>query len=297
MVAGSASNLHQDGSNVGPAAAGPWCEMNSGEPKSILSLTRTSPSKKSRGTIPPAQRLESIGTLASGVAHDLNNILVPILMAAPLLRDDMPPGRTGKLLGIVQSSAERGASIVKQVLDFCAWRGWRPRPTATHLFGPGDRENCRRKHFPKSVRRSDQLSRRPLDDRGESHATSSGSAQPLHQRARCDAHRRHTHACHWKISRSTITMPAWSPGAKCRARICSLRSRDTGVAFPRRVIDKIFDPFFTTKEIGHGTGLGLSTVIGIVQVMGGSWRWRARWDVARLLKSFSRKSTELRGHA
>ena len=74
--------------------------------------------KKSEERFLRTQRLESIGTLASGVAHDLNNILVPILMAAPLLRDDMDAGDREKLLTLVESSAERGASIVRQVLTF-----------------------------------------------------------------------------------------------------------------------------------------------------------------------------------
>ncbi|MBA2272252.1 MAG: PAS domain-containing protein, partial [Chthoniobacterales bacterium] len=64
------------------------------------------------------QRLESIGTLASGVAHDLNNILAPILMAAPLLRDEIPAEKRDQLVSLLEQSAERGAAIVRQVLTF-----------------------------------------------------------------------------------------------------------------------------------------------------------------------------------
>src|SRR5205085_142663 len=74
--------------------------------------------KKAEERFLRTQRLESIGTLASGVAHDLNNILVPILMAAPLLRENMEEEEREKLLTLVESSAERGAGVVRQMLTF-----------------------------------------------------------------------------------------------------------------------------------------------------------------------------------
>jgi PAS domain S-box-containing protein len=90
-----------------------------GPPRSILAiLTDVTEHKKLESQFLRAQRLESIGTLASGVAHDLNNVLAPILMSAPLLRDELPPLLRQKIIDTVEKSAERGAQIVKQVLTF-----------------------------------------------------------------------------------------------------------------------------------------------------------------------------------
>ena len=116
---GQCRHMRKDGGTVTVRSRWTLVRDELAAPKSILIInTDITEQKKIEDQFLRAQRLESIGTLASGVAHDLNNILVPILMAAPLLRDDMPEAEREKLLAIVQSSAERGASIVKQVLTF-----------------------------------------------------------------------------------------------------------------------------------------------------------------------------------
>jgi two-component system cell cycle sensor histidine kinase/response regulator CckA len=90
-----------------------------GTPRSVLGInTDVTEQKKLEKHLLRTQRLESIGTLASGVAHDLNNILVPILMAAPILRGDPSRKESENFLNIIESSAQRGADIVKQVLTF-----------------------------------------------------------------------------------------------------------------------------------------------------------------------------------
>ncbi len=90
-----------------------------GQPKSKLVInTDITEQKKIEEQFLRAQRLESIGTLASGVAHDLNNILVPIMMAAPVLRGEIDPAQRERFLDIVETSAQRGADIIKQVLTF-----------------------------------------------------------------------------------------------------------------------------------------------------------------------------------
>ena len=131
-----------------------------GVPKSILIInTDITEQKKIEEQFLRAQRLESIGTLASGVAHDLNNILVPILMAAPLLRDDMPEAEREKLLAIVQSSAERGASIVKQVLTFARGADG-DRVLLQPIYLVQEIVKIAEKTFPKSIDVHDQLSRK-----------------------------------------------------------------------------------------------------------------------------------------
>ena len=90
-----------------------------GNPKSVLVIdTDVTETKKLESQFLRAQRLEGIGTLASGIAHDLNNILSPILMSCGILRKEFEDEDTLKMLSIIEGSAERGAGIVKQVLTF-----------------------------------------------------------------------------------------------------------------------------------------------------------------------------------
>lgn len=222
--------------------------------------------KKLEAQLLQAQRLESIGTLASGVAHDLNNILVPILMAAPLLRDDMPEEDREKLLAIVESSAERGASIVKQVLTFARGADG-DRVLLQPIYLVQEIVKIAEKTFPKSVAVHASYP--------EDLWTVVADPTQLHQillnlciNAR-DA----------MPSGGTLTLAlenfdvdeqyaSMTVGATAGPHVL-FKVSDTGTGITRETIEKIFDPFFTTKELGQGTGLGLSTAIGIVKSHGG----------------------------
>jgi two-component system, cell cycle sensor histidine kinase and response regulator CckA len=238
-----------------------------GEPKSVLSInTDLTETKKLEAQFLRAQRQESIGTLASGIAHDLNNILSPILMSVAILRRTAGP-ESERMLGIIESSAERGAGIVKQVLTFARGvEGERVLLQPKHLLS--EMSKILAQTFPKNI---DLQANYPADL-----WTVTGDATQLHQvllnlcvNAR-DAMGEKGGAL--TIAAENVDVDEhfarMNPGAQLGPHVV-LKVTDNGSGMPPEVMDKIFDPFFTTKEVGKGTGIGLATVIGIVKSHGG----------------------------
>jgi PAS domain S-box-containing protein len=213
-----------------------------------------------------AQRLESIGTLASGIAHDLNNILAPIMMAAPLIRTSKSPAATEKMLTTVESSAQRGALLVRQLLTFGRGvEGERQMLAIAPIFG--EMVTIARQTFPKNITIATEIA----DDVGPI----LGDATQVHQvllnlcvnarDAMPQGGKLTMAAANVQVDRNSTTM---APGAKAGDYV-RLSVADTGSGMTPEIIDKIFDPFFTTKEMGKGTGLGLATVLGLVKSHGG----------------------------
>jgi PAS domain S-box-containing protein len=208
-----------------------------------------------------SQRLESIGTLASGMAHDLNNILAPILLSAPLIREALAP-EYHSLVFAIEKSAQRGADIIKQVLTFAKGvEGERALLRPMVLIE--EIAEIARQTFPKPIRIIHE-------DNPDAWKVSVDATQ-MHQVLLnlC------VNARDAMPSGGTLTIgvanveldqhyASMIPGAKSGRHVV-LSIRDTGTGIPPEICDRIFDPFFTTKEVGKGTGLGLSTVSGIVK--------------------------------
>jgi two-component system cell cycle sensor histidine kinase/response regulator CckA len=238
-----------------------------GHPQAIFVInTDITEKKKLEAQYLHAQRLESIGTLASGIAHDLNNVLSPILMAIQLLQIRCTDEDSQRLLSVLQANTERGAEMVKQVLSFA--RG-----------APGERIALQLKHliremvktlkstFPKSI----EIKVSPA----EGLRSVAGDATQLHQvlmNLCVNARDAMPFGGKLTIEAENIDIDETYARMNIDAKPGSyvlITVSDTGVGIPAEIIDKIFDPFFTTKETGKGTGLGLSTVIGIVKNHGG----------------------------
>ncbi|MEG4489968.1 PAS domain S-box protein [Microcoleus sp. D3_18_C4] len=216
-----------------------------------------------------AQRLESLGTLASGISHDFNNILTPILGASQLLPLKITKMNepTERLLKLLSGSAKRGVELVKQILLFS-----RATDGESVILQLGylllEVIGIAQHTFPKSITISTQVPAMEL-------WTISGDATQLHQvfmnlmiNAR-DA----------MPSGGSLTISAENRPLDEDDALINLEAKagcyvavtvaDTGIGIPPELLNQIFDPFFTTKEVGKGTGLGLSTVRGIVKNHGG----------------------------
>jgi len=214
-----------------------------------------------------SQRMECIGTLAGGVAHDLNNILAPILLCAELLReDDVQGDARDQIISTIEECAERGADIVGQVLTFARGvTGDRTVLQLRHLVR--ELEKIMKETFPRMITIINKMPRDLWPVMGD--------ATQLHQvllNLCINARDAMPQGGRLVISGDNVELGedavAISPDAKA-GPYTVLEVTDTGMGIPEDVVGKIFDPFFTTKEVGKGTGLGLSTLIGIVKSHGG----------------------------
>jgi two-component system, cell cycle sensor histidine kinase and response regulator CckA len=234
-----------------------------GTPRSVLIIdTDITAKKQLEEQFLRAQRLEIIGTLAGGVAHDLNNMLGPILNSAQLLRHSVTEERGHKWLAIMESNARRGADLVRQVLTFARGLGTeRGLLQLKHLVREIDR--MMQETFPASVVTVVELPKDPW--------LVWGDATQVHQvLLNLCVNARDAMPDGGKLTVSVSNVEFQEPTAFGEdelppGRYVELAVRDTGTGMPAEVQQKIFDPFFTTKEPGKGTGLGLATVANIVK--------------------------------
>ncbi|MEO6245131.1 MAG: ATP-binding protein, partial [Opitutaceae bacterium] len=208
------------------------------------------------------QRLESIGMLAAGIAHDLNNVLAPIMMVAPILRDHAADSRDVELISILEKSASRGAGLVRQILGFAHGVGGESRLVqAKHLLV--DIAALINETFPKNIVLRDYI---PSDL-----WTVKANPTQLHQvvlnlcvNARDAMPQGGELSLRAENCGLDEAAAAQIDGARPGAWLV-LQVEDTGTGISPETLARMWEPFFTTKPVGKGTGLGLSTVRGIVE--------------------------------
>ncbi len=237
------------------------------KPKSMFAInTDITERKKLEAQFLRAQRMESIGTLASGIAHNLGNLLSPILLSIQMLKRKFTDEESQHMLAILKINAERAGEMIRQVLEFARGiEGERIELQSTHLIK--EVAKILKSTFPKTIDIKVSIA--------EDLSPVVGDATQLHQVLMNLS----VNARDAMPSGGSLTIEAENAyldenyarmhfEAK-QGRYVLIRVTDTGVGMPPDVIEKIYEPFFTTKEEGKGTGLGLPSIRGIVKGHGG----------------------------
>ncbi|WP_313328666.1 hybrid sensor histidine kinase/response regulator, partial [Stutzerimonas balearica] len=213
-----------------------------------------------------AQKMEAIGQLTGGLAHDFNNMLTGVLGALDLIQRRVESGRFGELgryLDAAMTSANRAAALTHRLLAFARRQSLDPRPVDVNQL----------------VASMEDMLRRTI---GEHIRLDSALQEPLWQ-AYTDAHQLENALLnlvinsrdampdggHLNIATRNVQVQPGEPDSPEAGDYVLLSVADTGSGMSAEVIAKAFDPFFTTKPIGQGTGLGLSMVYGFAKQTGG----------------------------
>jgi len=236
---------------------------SNGTPSAILTIdTDISARKKAEAQFLRLQRMESIGNLAGGVAHDLNNLLSPILMGTELLMQTPRTPVEDKILKAMDQSAKRGALLVRQVLSFARGVGGVRVPVKIAEVLE-EIETIVGDTFPKNVELTLQLAAEAHDFKGD--------PTQIHQiLLNLCVNARDAMPSGGNIKIATENLRITDPvDGKARGlqlgEYVLITVSDNGTGIPQEYLAKIFDPFFTTKDPGKGTGLGLATVQTIVR--------------------------------
>lgn len=240
-----------------------------GKAQSILCIvTDVTNRKQLEQELQRGQRIESLGMLAGGIAHDLNNILSPILMSIGLLRHLTKGAESKTVLDTLESSATHGSELVRQILLFA--RGSEGQRTEVQM---GEFLDGLKGFLRAALRRGIDLS---VDYDGGVWPISADATQLKQVLLNLCVNARDAMPNGGGVH-ITATNIIVHPGAQhgfhgeiAAGPYVRLSVTDTGTGIPPEILEKIFDPFFTTKELGKGTGLGLSTIAGIVQSHGGA---------------------------
>ncbi|WP_409339955.1 PAS domain S-box protein, partial [Nostoc edaphicum] len=240
---------------------------DNGQPKSILSVnTEITQQKQLEAQLLRSQRLESIGTLAGGIAHDLNNILSPILMSVQVLQKKLPDSQSQQILQTLENNVKRGANLLKQVLSFA--RGIESKRTIVEIQPlMAEIEQIIAQTFPKSIICQIDIPKNLWYVRGD--------ITQLHQvliNLVINARDAMPNGGILRIAAENLVIGEHSAQINIDAKVGSYIAivvTDTGLGMSSEVQQRIFEPFFTTKEVGKGTGLGLSTALGIIKNHGG----------------------------
>jgi len=290
---GELQQLTRDRGEITVEARWTLIRDHEGRPKSILAInTDITEKKKLEAQFLRTQRMESVGTLAGGIAHDLNNVFGPILMVAGLLQHQVADVEGRKLLHLMEASAQHGADLVRQVLAFARGvEGKRMLLNPVNILN--EIQDMIRDTFPKNINSSYDPRRGVW--------TVTGDPTQLRQvftNLCVNARDAMPNGGALKVTIENVVLdemyadmnPESEPGDYVMVTVA-----DTGSGIPAHIRDKIFEPFFTTKEIGKGTGLGLSTTVGILRSHSGFIRVNSEMGKGSTFKVYLPASAASKG--
>ncbi len=264
---GELKQVRKDSEEIIVASRWTLVRDEQGQPASILVInTDVTEKKRIESQFLRAQRMESIGTLAGGIAHDLNNVLSPILMAVQMLELRAKDESTRKLLDVLKTNAERGGNMVRQVLSFARGvEGERVALQPKHLVK--EIVKIMRETLPKTI----EITFHVADDLW----IVSADATQVHQvlmNLCVNARDAMPSGGVINIKAENVLVDENYARMHLEARpgrFVVITVADDGTGMSPEVLSRIFEPFFTTKELSKGTGLGLSTALTIVKSHGG----------------------------
>ncbi|MDO9714073.1 ATP-binding protein [Paracraurococcus lichenis] len=225
--------------------------------------------QKIAAALAQAQKMEAVGQLTGGLAHDFNNMLTGIVGSLELLQTRLAQGRIeqfGRYIGMVQQGARRAAALTQRLLAFSRRQTLDPKPTSLNTLVTGMTELIRSTVGPgiaiETVLREELwltlCDPHQLENALLNLCINARDAMPEGGQLTIET----------ENTRLTPVQAAALPEAR-PGEYAVMCVTDTGCAMPPEVIARVFDPFFTTKPLGQGTGLGLSMIYGFVQQSGG----------------------------
>jgi PAS domain S-box-containing protein len=267
VFAGERRHVTKDNRDIVVQVRASLMRDNAGRIKQALVVaTDITEAKRLEGQYLRAQRLENLGSLASGIAHDLNNVLTPIMMAVDLLRPMARHPDDKETIRLLADSAQRGADIVRQLLLF--GRGSEIARKALSVTDVLDEvRRMIRETFPRNLEFSLQAPKdlwRVVGDRTQIYQVFLNLC--------VNARDAMQHGGQLTVTAENVRVgedfARENHGARPGPHVV-VQVADTGIGIEPEIMDRIFDPFFTTKPEGQGSGLGLATVLGIVRNHGG----------------------------
>ncbi|MBX3735648.1 MAG: response regulator [Candidatus Didemnitutus sp.] len=239
-----------------------------GSPQSILTTdTDITERREMESKFLRAQRMESIGTLAGGIAHDLNNLLSPIVVGLDLLKSSPRSAEDHRIFNLMGQASTRATALVRQVLSFA--RGEEGARVSVHIrYVAREVAAIVQSTFPRNITFRLDCAK----DLWLVHADPTQLNQVILNLC-VNARDAMPEGGQLTLAARNVELDEQFSGINhhiAPGRYVVVEVADTGTGIPREIIEKIFDPFFTTKERGKGTGLGLSTVLGITRAHGGA---------------------------
>ncbi|HXS01409.1 MAG TPA: PAS domain S-box protein [Pyrinomonadaceae bacterium] len=264
---GEIRQARRDGTEITVESRWTLVRDEKGQPNSILVInTDITEKKRMESQFLRAQRMESIGTLAGGIAHDLNNVLSPILMAIDMLQLKAADETSKKWFDVLRTNAERGGNMVRQVLSFARGvEGERVALQPKHLIK--EIVKILRETLPKSIEIGFHIP-------GDLWIISADATQMHQVLMNLCVNARDAMPEGGSISIKAENVFVDENYARMHleakpGRFVMITVTDTGPGMSPEIQSRIFEPFFTTKEMTKGTGLGLSTALTIVKSHGG----------------------------